>query len=94
MEQEYAGLEQLRKEIDRLDGVLLAAWEARTTLAEEIGRVKKAAGLPVEDKGREAQVLRKITETLSRPELTEDAAALYRTIFALSCKRQEEAGGT
>jgi chorismate mutase len=50
-------LDALREEIDRLDERLVELLSARAACALEIGRVKKAAGLPVYQPAREAEVL-------------------------------------
>jgi chorismate mutase len=50
-------LDDLRREIDRLDERLVELLSARAACALEIGRVKKASGLPVYQPAREADVL-------------------------------------
>jgi chorismate mutase len=50
-------LNDLREEIDRLDERLVDLLNARAACALEIGQVKKAAGLPVYQPAREADVL-------------------------------------
>lgn len=50
-------LDELRGEIDRLDERLVELLSARAACALEIGHMKKAAGLPVYQPGREAEVL-------------------------------------
>jgi chorismate mutase len=50
-------LDDLRREIDRLDERLVELLSARAACALEIGRVKKASGLPVYQPARETEVL-------------------------------------
>lgn len=50
-------LERLRRRIDALDEQLVWLLSARAECALEIGRVKKAAGMPVYQPSREAEVL-------------------------------------
>lgn len=50
-------LEDLRKHIDDIDAQLVALLSARAACALEIGRVKKAAGMPLYQPARENEVL-------------------------------------
>jgi chorismate mutase len=50
-------LDDLRREIDCLDERLVELLSARAACALEIGRVKKASGLPVYQPARETEVL-------------------------------------
>ena len=50
-------LEDLRKHIDDIDAQLVVLLSARASCALEIGRVKKAAGMPLYQPGRENEVL-------------------------------------
>ena len=50
-------LDDLRARLSALDGELLAAVARRLELVAEIGRVKRAQGLPDRDVGREAKVV-------------------------------------
>ena len=52
-------LEELRAEIDRVDGALLEALVDRVRLAAEIGVHKGTHGAVVFDPGREAQIVRR-----------------------------------
>jgi chorismate mutase / prephenate dehydratase len=48
---------RLRAEIDRLDAELLERFIARLEIAEQIGAIKRALGLPITDPEREREVL-------------------------------------
>jgi chorismate mutase len=52
-----AELKRLRDAIDRVDEVLVKLLNQRAKWALEIGRVKKAAGLPIYQPEREARVV-------------------------------------
>ncbi len=56
----------LRKAIDAIDGQLVALLNERAALALEIGRWKRAHGLPLYDPVREAQVLRRVRKRARR----------------------------
>lgn len=53
-------LEDWRKEIDRIDGEIIALLNWRANAAREIGKIKAKAGLPVIDLDRESEVLQNI----------------------------------
>jgi chorismate mutase len=53
-------LDDLRKRIDLLDESLVRLLNSRAACALEIGRVKRALGMPVYQPEREAEVLRHV----------------------------------
>ncbi|HSM12310.1 MAG TPA: SCP2 sterol-binding domain-containing protein [Lysobacter sp.] len=57
MEGEPAGLSRVRHAIDCMDGLILLSLAGRARLARSAGRCKRAAGLPLRDRAREARVL-------------------------------------
>lgn len=68
-------LEQLRRRIDDLDEQIVALLNQRATCALAIGRLKEAAGLPVYQPTREADVLANVRTHNTGPL---DAAAMTR----------------
>ena len=67
-----AQLDDLRKRIDLLDESLVRLLNARAACALEIGRVKRAMGVPIYQPEREAEVLKNVQEANTGP-LEEDA---------------------
>jgi chorismate mutase len=65
-------LEEYRVSIDALDLRLLALLNERTRVVEQIGRVKRAARLPIYEPRREEQVFENISMNNGGP-LTPDA---------------------
>lgn len=55
-------IDDLRSEIDRLDGELLRIFNQRANLALRIGELKKTAGLPIYDPGREKRIFQRMKE--------------------------------
>ena len=55
-----AQLEDLRKRIDLLDESLVRLLNARAACALEIGKVKRALGVPIYQPDREAEVLKNV----------------------------------
>jgi len=55
-------IDDLRKEIDRLDTELLRIFNQRANLALKIGELKKVEGLPVFDPGREKRIFQRMKQ--------------------------------
>jgi chorismate mutase len=68
-------LDDLRKRIDLLDESLVRLLNARAACALEIGRVKRAMGIPVYQPQREEEVLRNVDAANTGPL---DAQAIRR----------------
>jgi len=60
-------IDELRKEIDRLDNELLRIFNDRAGLALKIGEIKKELGLPVYDPGREKRIFQRMKESNPGP---------------------------
>ena len=58
-------IEKLRNIIDDISDQILRLIEKRVATAREIGEIKSKNGIPIEDKQREKQILRQITEKYS-----------------------------
>jgi len=71
-EQAVKALEEYRVKIDQVDLRLLQLLNERTRVVEEIGRVKRAAKLPIYEPRREDQVFQNVTTNNGGP-LTEEA---------------------
>ncbi|HVN03046.1 MAG TPA: chorismate mutase [Bryobacteraceae bacterium] len=71
-EEAIKALEEYRTSIDALDLRLLDLLNQRTRVVEDIGRVKRAAKLPIYEPRREDQVFENITSHNGGP-LTPDA---------------------
>ena len=72
LEEALKALEEYRVAIDAVDLRLLALLNERTRVVEEIGRVKRAAQLPIYEPRREDQVFENVTTHNAGP-LTPDA---------------------
>lgn len=82
-------LETYRAEIDRIDRALVALWEERTAITDQVGRYKLERGLDVLDRSREAAVLEGKRALLKDKTLDKDVVTLYETILSISRRRQE-----
>ena len=54
-------LQESRKRIDSIDEQIVTLLNRRAAVVREIGQVKSAAGIPVVDSAREAEIYRRIT---------------------------------
>jgi chorismate mutase len=55
-------IDELRREIDRLDSELLRIFNERASLALKIGEIKKGLSLPVYDPAREKRIFQRMKE--------------------------------
>lgn len=83
-------LEQLREKLDQVNLELLEKINERATLAKEIGRVKKALGVPRFDPVRERKMLNLISENNKGPFETSTLQHIFKEIFKASLELQED----
>jgi len=87
----YNDLRELRDRLDALDDDLVSLVARRMDLVAEIGRVKRAAGRPDRDQGREDEVMARARKAAVRvgvpPEL---AVSLLQSLVRASLQVQEQ----
>ena len=83
-------LASLREEIDGIDRQLVALFEQRMAVTEQVGRYKLANGIPVLDRSREEQVLAGKVALLENKALSEDVTDLFEAIMAISRRQQQK----
>ena len=76
-----AELDDLRKRIDLLDESLVRLLNARAACALEIGRVKRAMGVPIYQPDRENEVLRNVQAVNHGPLDQEAIKRLFERII-------------
>ena len=81
-------LQELRKQIDKIDDQLISLFVERMRIAAAIGAYKKEHGLPVLVPAREAEKLADVAKK-SGPEMAEYTRELYSTLFTLSRSYQQ-----
>lgn len=79
-------LASFRREIDRIDRLLLRTFDRRMELSERIGAWKKERGVPVRDPEREQKKLDTVAEQSDYPDAARD---LYETLMRLSREEQK-----
>ena len=81
-------LERLRGEIDRVDDELAALLCERFRLVDEIGALKAACGLPIQDSGREEEILERIKARAG--DFGSEAKVIFYLLLLISRSRQEK----
>lgn len=84
-------LQRLRAEIERIDRQIVGLVAERVRLAREVGKAKRAAGLPTLDPAREAAVVRSAGMQAREAGLVdEEMRALFWHLIGLSRRAQME----
>ena len=78
------GLEELRKQIDQVDGELLRLLGDRAALVHQIGELKKEAGAEIYAPEREQQLLQSLLRRNEGRLTPESIRAIYREIMSAS----------
>ena len=80
-----------RSEIERIDKAIVALLAERVAIGRRIGGLKRAAGLPVLNPGREAEVIRAVADMAREANLpAEPVREIFWRVVALSRQAQEE----
>lgn len=83
------GLDAVRIRIDRLDKKLVDLLNERASLVVEVGKLKRAAGLPIYTPHREAQVLEKAIRANQGPLPNRTLEGIYRELMSGSFTLQQ-----
>ena len=77
-------LEEQRQKIDSIDRQIVALFEERTNVVEEVAKIKLDNDIPILDSGREEQVILKVQSYLK-----DELAELYTELMRISRKHQK-----
>lgn len=80
-------LKQIRSEIDAIDQNLVALFQRRLEVMDEVALAKKTEGVPLTDPAREEAILKRLEELA--PACAEETRKLYSLIFSLAKERQK-----
>ena len=84
-------MDRLREEIEGIDRQLIELIARRVDLAREVGRAKRAAGLPTLDPAREAAVVRRAGQVAREVGIEdEDVRYIFWHLIGLSRRAQNE----
>jgi chorismate mutase len=90
-EEALAELGKTRHEIERIDRELVALLAQRVALGKSTAALKRAAGLPILDPQREAEVIRRAVTTAREHDLPVEAVReVFWHVVGLSRRAQEE----
>ena len=77
-------LEEQRQKIDSIDRQIVALFEERTNVVEEVAKIKLDNDIPILDSGREEQVILKVQSYLK-----DELAELYTELMCISREHQK-----
>ncbi|HEX6925110.1 MAG TPA: chorismate mutase [Longimicrobiaceae bacterium] len=84
-------MDRLREEIEAVDRSIIELIARRVELAREIGRAKRAAGLPTLDPAREAAVVRRAGQIAREVGIEdEDVRYIFWHLIGLARRAQNE----
>lgn len=83
-------LNELRAQLDAINGELAALLEKRFEITDEVGELKRENTAPVRDRTRELAILEQVTAQLADAGKAEDVASVFEAVFAASRRRQEK----
>ena len=82
-------ISKIRDEIDEIDKNLAKLLEKRMICSRNVAEYKLKNKLPVLNRGREEEVIAKVTEN-SEPEIKKYIEKIYENLFCVSKEYQEE----
>ena len=82
-------MEEYRRQLNELDGKMVELYVQRMKIAEQIGRYKKANGLPVKHEIREQELLNRLAQQAGE-DYEEGLRCVYGEIIEQSCALQEK----
>ena len=82
-------LEEQRQKIDQIDRQIVALFEERTNVVEEVAKIKLDNDIPILDSGREEQVTLKVQLYLKDESLKDELAELYTELMRISREHQK-----
>ena len=87
-------LDVLRGAIDEVDRQIVALFERRMAVTQQVGEYKQAHDIPVLDARRERQVIANKLDCLQNQDLRTDVTLLYETIMGISRRQQRRFRGS
>ena len=77
-------LEGLRNRIDQLDEEIIQLLKKRMGISKEVGKLKEELDIPVEDKGREQEIIDRLTQKAGRNLSEEQLIRIFTAVFKSS----------
>ena len=79
----------LRKEIDKIDEKIIALLKSRMDLSIKVGELKLTLNIPVEDKGREDEIIQRLGELADGNLKEEQLMRIFMAVFKSSKQVQK-----
>lgn len=79
----------LRKEIDEIDEKIITLLKSRTDLSKKVGKLKVTLNIPVEDKGRENEIIQRLGELANGHLKEEQLIRIFMAVFKSSKQVQK-----
>ena len=79
----------LRKEIDEIDEKIITLLKSRTDLSKKVGELKVTLNIPVEDKGRENEIIQRLGELANGHLKEEQLIRIFMAVFKSSKQVQK-----
>ena len=75
---------ELRQKIDKLDEDIIQLLKRRMGISKEVGKLKEKLDIPVEDKGREQEIIDRLTQKAGRNLSEEQLIRIFTAVFKSS----------
>ena len=79
----------LRKEIDEIDEKIITLLKSRMDISKKVGKLKVALHIPVEDKGREEEIIQRLGELAEGDLKEEQLIRIFTAVFKSSKQIQK-----
>ncbi|MBT5078817.1 MAG: chorismate mutase [Candidatus Marinimicrobia bacterium] len=79
----------LRVEIDEIDAKIITLLKSRMDVSRKVGELKAALHIPVEDKGREEEIIQRLGELADRNLKEEQLIRIFTAVFKSSKQIQK-----
>lgn len=80
-------LNDIRKDIDAVDAEILAAFEKRIELSDQVAEYKRSKGLPVYDVEREKEKIASLSDKVEGDFMKKGVRELFTDLMGLSKKK-------
>jgi|GEM_PF-164036 chorismate mutase len=80
---------ELRQQIDSLDEEIILLLKKRMGISKEVGDLKEELQIPVEDKGREQEIIDRLTKQAGRNLSEEQLIRIFTAVFKSSKQVQK-----
>ena len=80
---------ELRQQIDQLDEKIIQLLKNRMGISKEVGKLKEKLDIPVEDKGREQEIIDRLTSQAGRNLSEEQLIRIFTAVFKSSKQVQK-----